>query len=88
VVVAAHLVGARAAAKGAAARGLADTFVKWAPPGGTGFRAALFALFALTIAGTFVFLLLGGRLPFSVRVAAGLLIALSLVATGARLERR
>jgi alkylglycerol monooxygenase len=65
-----------------------QSFVKWTPPGGTPFRGYLFAQYVVVIAGTFFFMLFGGRLPLGVRLGAAGLLLLSLVSTGALLERR
>jgi sterol desaturase/sphingolipid hydroxylase (fatty acid hydroxylase superfamily) len=65
-----------------------ETFVKWVPAIGTGFRAAWLAQFALLIGVTFFFLLLGPRLQFLPRLGAALLIVLWLMLTGAQLEGR
>jgi alkylglycerol monooxygenase len=74
--------------KGPAPEVSPSTFVKWTPSRGTGFQPYVFVEYALIIAGTFLFLLLGARLPLLPRVAACVLIVLSLVATGAQLEGR
>ncbi len=65
-----------------------DTFVKWAPPGGTALRPWLCIEFALIITATFLFLLLGGRLSPLLQAAAAGALVLSLVTTGALLEGR
>src|SRR5262249_47331299 len=65
-----------------------DPFVKWAPPGGTAFRASwLLSMIAIVVA-AFFFMLLGARLPLLPRLGAATAIVLALWGTGASLEGR
>jgi hypothetical protein len=65
-----------------------QSFVKWAPPPGTGFRVSWFLQFTLIIVATFLFLLLGGRLPLVARAGAAAGIVFCVWWTGALLEGR
>jgi sterol desaturase/sphingolipid hydroxylase (fatty acid hydroxylase superfamily) len=65
-----------------------ETFVKWAPQGGTGFRLSWLLQMAPVLVATFFFMLLGARLPLLPRVGAAAAILFALWSIGASLEGR